>query len=186
VTTIEYEVTEADDLAATLDTIAADSSPESLDAAASNLLRAIGAMQRNLKRYQDTKARELEHLDARYAYLCEPLEQRIAQFTEAVEEIARRAKFDGRSRSRNVGYGIYGVRKQPEKVKVIDKLAALDFARAMCPEAVEVRSEEVLSAATVKPAVLAHLASTGEVPQGFEHTAAHDKPYIEVLAPEDR
>jgi phage host-nuclease inhibitor protein Gam len=174
---IELEA-EIDDLSATLDVITDDLTPEQLDAAASSALRIIGAIERDIARYRAAEALEVEHITATYRKRCEPLEQRAAQFREAVAEMARRAVFPGKSRSRETGFGIYGLRKVPESVKITDKAAALDFARAQAPHAIVTVTTDSVAAKDIKPVVLAHLKETGEIPAGFEHTEAHDVPVI--------
>jgi phage host-nuclease inhibitor protein Gam len=176
-TAIEYEV---DDLSATLDEISRDLTPEQLDAAASSSLRIIGAIERDIARYRGAEELEIEHIRATYRKRCEPLEQRAAQFREAVAEMARRATFPGKSRSRETGFGIYGLRKVPESVKITDQERALDFARGAAPHAIVTVSKASVMAKEIKPVVLAHLKETGEIPAGFEHIAERDEPVIKV------
>jgi hypothetical protein len=179
VTSIEYET---DDLAATLDTISADADPAHLDAAASDLLRWLAREEREIKRYGEAEDAELERICFRYEQLAAPHKARAAQITEAIAHIARVATFPGKSRSRKVGYGTYGLRKVGESVKIVDKAEALSFARER--GLIELRTEEHISITDLKPHVLAIVHAAGEVPAGFEHIAERDEPVVKTMEAE--
>lgn len=66
-----------------------------------------------------------------------------------------------------------------DAVKVTDQEKAVAWLDTQ-KDGAAVRSKTVRSvdAKEAKPIVLAHLISTGEIPEGFEHTEGHDEFFI--------
>lgn len=98
------------------------------DAAASNLLRAMAAAQRELNERDEALAAEIARLRMRYANISEKLKNRYAYLESVVCGLARESDF-GKAKSRTVGCGVYGVRQIREKVVVDDDAAALAWAK---------------------------------------------------------
>lgn len=152
-----------------------------LDAVASRALHEMAREQAEINRYAAALTAERELLEARYLMLQTPHVLRQGRAEELVKECARRAQFVGKSKSRKVGYGQYGVRTVPEKLSIVDKNLALTFAREMCPDAVKTKTEHTVVHAVVAPAVLQYLRSTGELPKGFDHVGEHEAPFAKTL-----
>ena len=104
--------------------------------------------------------------------------RRVQELEAIGRDLAEHADF-GNKKSRDVGFGTYGRRKVPESVKVVDQEAAVTWlTEILAPAAIRVKETRTVDAKEAKPIVLAHLQRTGELPPGFEHTAAHDEPFI--------
>lgn len=143
-----------------------------MDALASQLLRAHAGLMAEVERYRDTERREAARLSERYAALCEPLRQRIDVLEGALLTLAKSVRFPGKSRSRKVGYGSYGLRKVPGKPTIIDQDAALAWAKENLKAAVRAELRLPLSevpealvekaAVSLLPSVLyAHVEASG-------------------------
>lgn len=150
-----------------------------LDAWASEVCRRIAEQRAEIERYNEAEAAEIARIQMRYAAMRDRHERRVQELEAIGRDLAESADF-GSKKSRDVGFGTYGRRKVPESVKVVDKDAALNWAIEHAPDAVVEKIERRVNAAVVKPAVLNVLKSTGELPPGFEHTAAHDEPFVKV------
>jgi Bacteriophage Mu Gam like protein len=178
------EITDAeewDELAKLTGSLSQPTSDEQLDAVASDALRIMAESDVEITRYRKALGAEMERIYNRYALLTSPHEKRHAEAQALVEECAIRAQFVGKAKSRKVGNGSYGKRQIPEHVKIMDDDKAINFLLANRPSAVMHVSKYKIIGADAKAAVLEHLHATGEVPEGFEHTEAHDRPFASPL-----
>lgn len=151
-----------------------------LDAAASEICRWLAAAHADRARYLEAEAAETARIRMRYAACVEPLDRRIAQLEAIGADLARRADFGPKARSRKVGYGSYGKRAVSDVVKVTDQAKAIEWlvANDLDATTVRVKATKSVDVKEVKPIVLAHLISTGEIPDGFEHIEGHDEFFI--------
>lgn len=172
----DAEAEELDDLAAIgVDLDGADQA--ALDAAASENLRRLAGVRRNLARYEAALERELDAIRSRYARIMVRDQAREVELVRAIETLAARADFGKRAQSRKVGYGVYGRKAVPAKVKVTDTDEAIAALRAMGREDLVVREEipatvvEKVRHKEVAPVILALFtgeASVAPLPAGFE------------------
>lgn len=151
-------------------------SDSELDALASEVCRMLGEAKAEIDRYSEAERAEFARLSIRYAALKEPIATRVGRLTQLGQEIARRANF-GKKKSRDVGYGCYGVRQVPERVEITDEEKAAAWLRVHgSSDAFRVKTE--INKSMAGKTVLAVLHATGELASGFEHKAAHDEPFI--------
>lgn len=149
-----------------------------LDALASDVCRQLARFAADRARYEEAEAAELARIRTFYANRVAPIALRIQQLEAIGAEIAQRATFPGKSKSRKVAFGCYGSRKIAEKVSVVDEGKALAWARINHPYAIETKTVEKLSAVAIKGAVLAVVHQSGEVPDGFDHVGESEKFFI--------
>lgn len=173
-----------------------------MDAMASQLLRAHRAITSEIQRYTEAEALEADRLKLRYNGLRAPLQKRLEVLTTALDTLARNVRFPGKSRSRKVGSGTYGLRTVPGKFTLAGPEEALGWAKEHLPEAVRGEfklalpdiPEELLERGTyslLPSALYEHLEKAeakmvenqlvtkdGEVVPGVEFTAAADKVVI--------
>lgn len=152
-----------------------------LDALASHALRIMSREQAEIDRYQAACNAEVDRINARYANLIQPHARYLKQAEETAKECAKRAQFVGKAKSRKVGNGAYGKKLVPERVSIVDKQKALEFAKMFCPDAVKVKTEESVVHAVVAPVVIAQLHATSALPNGFEHVGEHEEYYAKPL-----
>lgn len=150
-----------------------------LDAWASEVCRRISAERAELARYNEAEAAEMARIQMRYAAMKNRHMRRVQELEAIGRYLAEHADF-GAKKSRDVGFGSFGRRQVPEKVSVVDAEKAVEWAKANAPAAVVTTVAERVDVKAVKPMVLAYLKDTGEVAPGFEHTAAHDEPFVKV------
>lgn len=144
-----------------------NTSDAQLDAIASDICRHLGYRMANFARYEEARKAEVLRINMHYNARAEPLVKEMAQLRAVGEEIARRAKFPGKSKSRSVAFGSYGSRKSTERVAIVDDQLAIVSIAKLNPALVH--SVPQIKFAEVKDVVMAHLKSTGEVLEGFEH-----------------
>lgn len=165
---LNVEEEEADDLAALgIDLNRPMSEPE-IDAAMSEMLRRMAWYDGQIKAGEEAERLEVERINARYNRRLAPLQKRRAEIEANALALAERATFEGKKRSRNVGNGTFGKRITPERVEVVDKPAAIEWAKKHHPSAVLQELVEKLVHKEIAPVVLALTATTGEVPPGFD------------------
>lgn len=152
-----------------------------LDAFASDICRHLANAKADLARYQEAEAAELQRITAFYETRCAPLDLRIRQLEAIGTEIAKRAHFPGKSKSRKVAFGCYGSRKIPEKITVVDEAKALDWLHQVGDDQA-IRVKRSVDLTVAKPIVLARLRSVGEVPEGFEHVGESEVFFIKAEA----
>lgn len=168
-------VSPSEALAAELDGPVSDAQ---LDAVASEVCRRLQEIDAELQRYSEAEDAEIGRIQLRYAGLTQPLAKDRAAYETIGREVAERADF-GKKKSRQVGFGSYGRKHRPERVKILDNEAAVAFARALgIPDAVKVETVEKPVHNAIAPVVLAQIHATGEIPVGFEHEAERDEPWV--------
>lgn len=149
------------------------------DAVASQLLRRLGEMETDLKRYSDTKASEVALIVTRYERHTAPIEERKAVLASLLRQIALTSDF-GKAKSRKLTYGVYGLRAVPERIAIEDSKTLLSWARLLAPDLVsEKREERVLQSAVEQ-----HVKATGEIPDGVAIIDAHVDPFYKLDIPE--
>jgi hypothetical protein len=89
-----------------------------------------------------------------------------------VRDLARQADF-GKKKSRDVGYGTYGRRTIPERLRVVDEAALLAYALEHAPAMVRSVVKNDVPHANLRQ----HFAATGELPPGVEMEPAREEPF---------
>lgn len=151
-----------------------------LDSIASGICRQLGRLQSDLARYNEAAKAEHLRIDLFYNARRERLDTWIAQLQEMGAEVARRATFPGKSKSRSVAFGSYGSRKVPEKVRITNIEAALPYAEQIAPAAIRIKTERTIDIKVIKATIIEHLHTTGEVPPGFEHTGETETFFVKA------
>jgi hypothetical protein len=146
-----------------------------VDATASQLLRVVGGLERDLKRYDDARAAEHKLIEARYAEVTAKLADRKARLESWVRQLAAQSDFGGK-KSRELAYGTYGTRTIADHLSIVDKKRALSWCRLSAPDLLTIKQEETIAQKKVE----AHFKATGELPDGCEFTPAHDEPFIKL------
>jgi hypothetical protein len=149
-----------------------------LDAIASDICRQLAALNADRARYDEAEAAEISRIRTFYRARVAPIDLRIQQLEALGAEIAQRATFPGKSKSRKVAFGSYGSRKIAEKVSVVDQDAAINFLLGHASHAVMQVSSYKIVLPDAKQVVKDHLARTGEVAAGFEHVGESEKFFI--------
>lgn len=175
---LNVEEEEADDLAALGADLNRPMSESEIDAAMSEMLRRMAWYDKQIATTNEAEALERERINARYERRREPLRKRRAEIEAQALALAERATFEGKKKSRNVGNGTFGKKTEPERVKIIDANKAMEFALINCPDAIREKIAVSVEHKAVAPVVLARLHETGELPDGFEHSAEHDTYYV--------
>lgn len=107
------------------------------------------------------------------------LERRREYLTRLLEQIARTYPYPKKSKSRALPFGTIGVKDEPERLKVVDKEAALAFAQGH-----ELLSEKVVAKVTYSIAqkdLKEFYDSTGIVPDGcVVEPKRENVPYVKV------
>lgn len=106
---------------------------EALDAAASQTMRIIRALDADLNRYTMAEDAETALIHARYRVLMESIERQRGQLAAVVERIAAQSEYAGKAKSRKTPYGTFGVRKLPERFEIVDAAALLAWAKVNAP-----------------------------------------------------
>lgn len=161
--------------------LAAPMADSQLDALASEYMGEMADCDREVARYTEARDAELRRVAMKYDALMLPHIVRRGRFEQFVKELAERADFGPKKKSRDVGNGTYGRRSKPEHVTILDKDKAVDFARAHFPTAVKEKTTYTVEQKSIQPVVIAYMkAHEGELPDGFEHTAERDEPFCKV------
>ncbi len=171
---------ERDELARLTATFESPLSDDILDAVASDGLRVMAEEEVEVKRYRNALNTEMRRIVERYSLLLAPHETRRQRAESLVEECATRAQFVGNAKSRKVGNGSYGRRQVPESVEITDTEKAMAWLESQVGSEAY-RTTVAIDKVVAKRLVLGVLRETGEIPQGFEHTAAHDKAFATPL-----
>lgn len=150
-----------------------------LDAIASDICRHLGYREADLARYEEARKAEIARINLHYSHRCGKLDAEIAQLRALGEEVAKRAKFPGKSKSRSVAFGSYGSRKVPEKVEIVDEARAFAWLTRTGNHGAFRTKTEIIRA-EAKKLVLANLNATGEVADGFEHVAEQETFFIKA------
>jgi phage host-nuclease inhibitor protein Gam len=141
-------------------------SDATLDSIASSICRHLGRIEADRQRYKDAEEAEHARITIFYASRKEKLDHAIVRLQEMGAEVARRATFPGKSKSRSVAFGSYGSRKVSEKIEVVDEKKAIDWL-ARIDDASALRSKLSIDKKEATKLILAHLHATGEIPDGF-------------------
>ena len=149
-----------------------------IDASASQLLRTIGAVEHDLARYAAARAEEQTLIQLRYEQFTAKLIERKARLEGIVRQYATMSDF-GDKKSRELAYGTYGVRAVPDHLSIADKKKLLGWCHLSAPDLITIKQEETIAQKKVE----AHFKATGELPDGCEFTAAHDEPFLRLVAP---
>lgn len=166
-----------DALPATVDEIAAwmaTASVAAIEAQAGWWLRSLATAQTEMAALDARHDAELELINAHYARLRAPLADHTAALERCLTAMAERITLPRNRKSIELAYGTIGRRTVPARVGVVDKAAALEWAKRV--GAVRVKEEVDVKAAT--PTVLAMVAESGEVPDGWEYVAEHESAVV--------
>ena len=115
--------------------------PAQADAVASMLLRKMAALDADHAQHTAAYALESEALRARYERRIGPLQTERARLEAWARDLARRqhdAGGFGKKKSRDVGYGTYGVRTTASRLEVVDEPAFVAWAEAEAPDLLRV------------------------------------------------
>jgi len=162
------EEEEADDLAALGVDLNRPMSESEIDAAMSEMLRRMAWYDKQVAMAYEACTLEVERIRARYTRRMDPMAKRRAEIEAQALALAQRATFEGKKKSRDVGNGTFGKRTTPERVEVIDKPAAIEWAKKHHPSAVLQELVEKLVHKEIAPVVIERISETGEVPAGFD------------------
>lgn len=143
-----------------------------IDATASDLLRLIARERAEADRYTLALAGELEQIAQRYRRLIDPHVQRAQRYEAWVCELALSADF-GKKKSREVGYGTYGVRRVPARLSVPDPAALLAWAKTQAPDLIQQKIDERVPHKLLE----ARYKDTGELPPGTEYEPEREQPF---------
>jgi phage host-nuclease inhibitor protein Gam len=145
-----------------------------LDAAISETLRQLARLQLDVARYKAACANEQKAVAARYERLIDPLAKRAAWLESVGKQLALEAKFTGKSKSRNVGFGSYGRRTVNEHLSVTDEKALLEWADKEEKALVDVKETRRV----LQSAAEAYYTRTKKVPPGCTLTPEYEKPFV--------
>lgn len=104
----------------------------------SRLMRAHHEHSSDVERYDQAEALEHAAITRRYDRLRAPAKAQLLRLASFIIHLVSGANFTGRKKSRDVGWGSYGLRKQPDKVEVADMLEVVRSVSAIEPQAVSV------------------------------------------------
>jgi len=150
-----------------------------LDVIASDCLRKMGESEAEAKSLAESRDAEIARIEMRYSTRIDSAKARAARYEAVVVDIASSIDWKaGETKSRVVGFGKYGARKQAEKIEIIDPDAALAFAKLNAPTAI--KTKESVSHSVIAPVVLAWVHQSGELPAGFEHHAESETYYAKA------
>ncbi len=145
---------------------------------ANGIVRRIAEARREIELIGEQEAEEIARIRARAAELKQAWEARIAWLDERYGESLKAfaaANLEGKKvRSIKLLSGVVGFRKNPSSLAIVDKDAALEWAKANLPDAIK-----VVESVGVSPLKL-HVEATGESLEFAEYTPAFDKFYIEA------
>lgn len=166
----------------------------SRDAFASRLLRGLQSVEREIAERKAAHQREVEFVTRLYVQQIERLEARAAYLTDGIKGLALVSDF-GTKKSRDVGFGTYGVRRAQPTITITNEgelvewarghaqetlLAdlTLDYAAAMqLPETVRGALKTRVSKKALNARVLSEASET--VP-GVHVNPAHDEPFAKT------
>ena len=155
---------EIDELAALGILLEQPTADAQLDAIASDALRLMAEAELEVERYDAAEKLELEAIHARYDRLRHRHVARRDEAERLVMACAERADF-GKKKSREVGFGTYGLRTQPPRIEVLDKDALLTWAKLNAPSLVRAVTKEDVPHKELS----AYFKATGDLPDGCEY-----------------
>lgn len=93
------------------------------DALASTIMRRAWYVEQDIKRHEMAREREMDAIHARYDRIITPLHDKRQGYDQLLDFLASIATFVGKAKSRKVGWGVLGRRKQQPAVTVTDENA---------------------------------------------------------------
>lgn len=153
--------------------------PADLDAVASDLLRIMRREKAQIDRDKEAMTAEIQRIQMRYGHRMAGYQARYDQAQGLVEEIARRAEFPGKSKSRKVGWGSYGRRKVNAGIDIVDEAAAVAWLKGHGHTSL-VRVKEEVMKGEAKPVLLKLMDEDGVVVDGVEKIPESEKPFAKV------
>lgn len=151
-----------------------------IDAFASDALRIMRREEDEISRYEQAMNVEIQRVQIRYGFLIEKHAARRAQAEEMVKECARQATFPGKSRSRHVGNGTYGIRQKPDKYSIVDDKAFITWCHMGAPTIIRTETKEKVLLQDAKPILMNIVRDKAALPPGVTFEPAHDEPYAKV------
>lgn len=124
------------------------------DAMASRLMRAHREHAADMERYDAAEALEHRTITARYDRLRSPAKHQMMRLAAFILYIVSSAVFGGKKKSRTVGWGSFGLRKERDKVDIINMVEVVAYVRKAEPQSVRL---EVATTAKVQQDVCALL-----------------------------
>jgi hypothetical protein len=103
----------------------------------STMLRVHHEHSADVERYDEAEKLEHERITQRYDRLRRPGKTQISRIGLFILHLVEGAKFVGRKKSRSVGWGSYGLRKQQDKVIITDAPVCTSAVQATDPESVK-------------------------------------------------
>jgi phage host-nuclease inhibitor protein Gam len=157
-----------------LHTWMATASAAAVDAQAGWWLRSLALATRDSCALEERRDAERALVDAHYARALAPLADQIAGLERTLRALADRITLPKGRKSVALTWGLVGRKSVPARASVVDAVTALTFARA----AGALRITEAVDVKKAAPLVLALVAESGEVPDGWEFHAAHEAPVV--------
>lgn len=124
------------------------------DALISRLMRAHHEHAADVERYDAAEALEHQTITRRYDNLRAPAKRQMARLASFITHLVSTVTFSGKKKSRSVGWGSFGQRKDRDKVEITNMPAVVDALRKIEPGSVKL---EVATNAKVQQAVCALL-----------------------------
>jgi hypothetical protein len=167
------------------------------DAFASLMLRRKHQIDEDIARHRAAESFDVAAIRARYDRLAEPLDRMGASIARVLTDLAASARFVGKAKSRKLGWGILGRRKERDAVEITDDQETVGAMARYRPEAVVVsfscalsevdqylipRAMPLASFTVAKSLVKAALADKLPIAGAALHTG-EDVPYFEVQSP---
>lgn len=106
------------------------------DVLISTLLRASHEHEADVVRYDTAEKLEHAQITRRYDLLRSPALRQLSRLTSFLHHIISTVQFTGRAKSRSVGWGSYGLRKERDKVEITNQLEVVQAVRTIDPDAV--------------------------------------------------
>jgi len=145
---------------------------------ANGIVRRIAEARREIELIGEQEAEEIARIRARADELRQAYQAKLTWLDERYGESLKAfaaANLEGKKvRSIKLLSGVVGFRKNPSSLAIVDKDAALEWAKANLPDAIK-----VVESVGVSPLKL-HVEATGESLEFAEYTPAFDKFYIEA------
>ncbi len=145
---------------------------------ANSILRRIAEAEREMELIDEQLVEEIARIRARADELRQAYQAKLTWLDERYGESLKAfaaANLEGKKvRSIKLLSGVVGFRKNPSSLAIVDKDAAIEWAKANLPEAIK-----VVESVGVSPLKL-HVEATGESLEFAEYTPAFDKFYIEA------
>lgn len=138
--------------------------------------------QSEIERYREARDAEIKRIQMRYESLMQRHQGRLGEALEIVRECARQATFPGKSRSRHVGNGTYGLRQKPDKFSIADEKVFMTWCHMGAPSIIRQEVREKVLLQDAKPILMNIVRDKGNLPPGVEYEPAHDEAYAKLDA----